>query len=113
VLNLLINAAQAIKEAGRDVESGVIDIRTEHAGKYVTIRVIDNGCGIPAENLPKLYDPFFTTRDVGGGTGQGLAIARSIVVDKHRGELSVASTVGQGAEFLVTLPIDGRHGAGG
>jgi PAS domain S-box-containing protein len=111
LLNLLVNAAQAIKEAGRDLDSGVIDIRTEQVGKHVSIRVSDNGCGIPAENLPKLYDPFFTTRDVGNGMGQGLAIARSIVVDKHRGELSVASTVGQGTEFLVTLPIEGRHGA--
>ena len=109
LLNLLVNAAQAIEEAGRDVESGVIHIRTEQAGRYVTICISDNGCGIPAEHLPKLYDPFFTTRAVGKGRGQGLAIARSIVVDKHGGDLRVTSTVGKGSDFLVMLPIEGRH----
>lgn len=111
LLNILVNAAQAIEEAGRNVEGGVIDIRTEQAGAYVQIYIRDNGCGIPADNFPKLYDPFFTTRDVGKGKGQGLAIARSIVVDKHRGELSFTSDLGRGTEFLVTLPIEGRLGA--
>ncbi len=72
------------------------------------IRVSDNGCGVPAENLSKLYDPFFTTKEVGRGTGQGLAISHSIVVDKHGGEISVASEVGVGTEFTVRLPIAGR-----
>jgi signal transduction histidine kinase len=70
--------------------------------------VSDNGCGVPEENLTKLYDPFFTTKEVGRGTGQGLAISHSIVVDKHGGDISVRSQVGVGTEFTVRLPIGGR-----
>jgi signal transduction histidine kinase len=65
---------------------------------------------VPEENLTKLYDPFFTTKEVGRGTGQGLAISHSIVVDKHGGEISVESQVGVGTEFTVRLPIAGRAG---
>jgi signal transduction histidine kinase len=72
------------------------------------ICVRDNGCGVPEENLTKLYDPFFTTKEVGRGTGQGLAISHSIVVDKHGGEINVSSRVGVGTEFIVRLPIAGR-----
>ena len=111
-LNLIVNAAHAIEDAGRGVDTGVISVTTRLAGADVIIRIGDNGCGIPPENLTKLYDPFFTTKEVGRGTGQGLAIARSIVVDKHGGDLSVASTVGSGTEFMLTLPIQGPRGAG-
>ncbi len=72
------------------------------------IRISDNGCGVPPENLSKLFDPFFTTKEVGRGTGQGLAITHSIVVDKHGGEISVKSDVGIGTEFTLRLPIGGR-----
>ena len=106
-LNLIVNAAHAIEDAGRNIETGVIKIRTELSDDCVVIRISDNGCGIPPENLAKLYEPFFTTKEVGRGTGQGLAIARSIVVGKHGGELSVSSTVGSGSEFTLRLPIRG------
>ena len=106
-LNLIVNAAHAIEDAGRDTETGVIKIRTELSDDCVVIRISDNGCGIPPENLAKLYEPFFTTKEVGRGTGQGLAIARSIVVGKHGGELSVGSAVGSGSEFTLRLPIRG------
>lgn len=106
-LNLIVNSAHAIEDAGRTVETGVIAIDTHRDGAHIVIRIRDNGCGIPAENLTKLYDPFFTTKEVGRGTGQGLAIARSIVVDKHGGEMRVSSTVGVGTEFTLTLPIGG------
>jgi PAS domain S-box-containing protein len=106
-LNLIVNAAHAIEDAGRNIETGVIKIRTELSDDCVVIRISDNGCGIPPENLAKLYEPFFTTKEVGRGTGQGLAIARSIVVGKHGGELSVGSTVGSGSEFTLRLPIRG------
>jgi len=109
-LNLIVNAAHAIKDAGKDVESGEITIRATQEGDVAVIRVSDNGCGVPAENLSKLYDPFFTTKEVGRGTGQGLAISHSIVVDKHGGEISVASEVGVGTQFTVRLPIAGRNG---
>jgi PAS domain S-box-containing protein len=106
-LNLIVNAAHAIEDAGRNIETGAIKIRTELSDDCVVIRISDNGCGIPPENLSKLYEPFFTTKEVGRGTGQGLAIARSIVVGKHGGELSVSSTVGNGSDFTLRLPIRG------
>jgi signal transduction histidine kinase len=106
-LNLIVNAAHAIEDAGRNFETGAIEIHTVQADDCVVIRISDNGCGIPPENLAKLYEPFFTTKEVGRGTGQGLAIARSIVVGKHGGELSVGSSVGSGTEFTLRLPIRG------
>ena len=109
-LNLIVNAAHAIKDAGKDIDSGEIKIRLSAEGDEAVIRVSDNGCGVPAENLSKLYDPFFTTKEVGRGTGQGLAISHSIVVDKHGGEISVSSEFGFGTEFTVRLPIAGRNG---
>jgi PAS domain S-box-containing protein len=109
-LNLIVNAAHAIKDAGKDVDAGEIKISLAAEGKDAVIRVSDNGCGVPPENLSKIYDPFFTTKEVGRGTGQGLAISHSIVVDKHGGEISVASDLGVGTEFTVRLPIAGRSG---
>jgi PAS domain S-box-containing protein len=107
-LNLIVNAAHAIKDAGKDVDNGEITIRLAAEGDQAVICVSDNGCGVPEENLTKLYDPFFTTKEVGRGTGQGLAISHSIVVDKHGGDISVRSQVGVGTEFTVRLPIGGR-----
>jgi PAS domain S-box-containing protein len=107
-LNLIVNAAHAIHDAGRDVNTGEIKIRTALDGDAVIIRISDNGCGVAPENLSKLYDPFFTTKEVGRGTGQGLAISHSIVVDKHGGHIGVTSAVGAGTEFTVRLPVAGR-----
>jgi PAS domain S-box-containing protein len=107
-LNLVVNAAHAIHDAGRDVETGEIHISTELAGDLAVIRIRDNGCGIPEEHLSKVYDPFFTTKEVGRGTGQGLSIARAILVEKHCGSIDVTSRVGAGTEFVLSLPIAGR-----
>ncbi len=104
-LNLIVNAAHAIHDAGKDLTTGQIHISTALEGATVVIRVRDNGCGIPVEHLSRVYDPFFTTKEVGRGTGQGLAITRSIIVDKHAGDVSVASTVGVGTEFTLRLPV--------
>ena len=68
-------------------------------------RLEDNGCGIEPENLDKIFDPFFTTKEVGKGTGQGLAISRSIVVDRHGGALDVHSIVGTGTRFTIRMPV--------
>src|ERR1035438_6767462 len=87
-LNLIVDAAHAIQDAARDVSTGEIRISTAALEDAVIVRISDNGCGIAAENVTKIYDPFFTTKEVGRGTGQGLAIARSIIVDKHGGELT-------------------------
>jgi two-component system NtrC family sensor kinase len=107
-LNLIVNAAHAIQDAGKDVTTGRIRVSTALDGDTALIRISDNGCGVPPENLSKLYDPFFTTKEVGRGTGQGLAITHSILVDKHGGDISVQSTVGLGTEFTLRLPTGGR-----
>jgi len=107
-LNLIVNAAHAIQDAQKDPSTGEIKISTAVAEDTVVIRISDNGCGIPPENLAKVYDPFFTTKEVGRGTGQGLAITHSILVDKHGGDISVSSQMGVGTEFTLRLPIGGR-----
>jgi PAS domain S-box-containing protein len=108
-LNLIVNAAHAIQDSGKDANSGCITISTRAAGKSVEIAIADNGCGIAPANLEKIFDPFFTTKTVGRGTGQGLAITRSIVNDKHGGQIDVHSTPGVGTRFVVRLPVHGRQ----
>jgi PAS domain S-box-containing protein len=108
LLNLIVNAAHAIEQSGKDAASGRITISTAVDGPSVAIVIADNGCGIPAENLEKIFDPFFTTKEVGRGTGQGLGIARSIVVEKHGGSIDVHSAVGAGTRFTLKLPLGGR-----
>jgi signal transduction histidine kinase len=73
--------------------------------RFVVIRITDNGTGIPLEVKKQIFDPFFTTKPVGVGTGLGLAIAHSIVVEQHGGNLTCISELGQGAEFVIELPI--------
>jgi two-component system, NtrC family, sensor kinase len=107
-LNLIVNAAHAIAESGKDASTGRMIITTESTGTEVVISIEDNGCGIPAENIEKVFDPFFTTKPVGRGTGQGLAIARSIVVEKHLGSIDIKSGVGEGTCFILRLPVAGR-----
>jgi PAS domain S-box-containing protein len=107
VLNVLVNAAQAIgaTAAERGDAKGHIRIRTSVAGEHGCIEITDDGPGIPAAIQSRVFDPFFTTKDVGKGTGQGLAIARSIVVDKHGGRIELASEPGAGTTFRILLPI--------
>ncbi len=107
-LNLIVNAAHAIQDAGKDSSTGVICINTSVVDDVVEISISDNGCGIPQENLDKIYDPFFTTKEVGRGTGQGLAITRSIIIEKHAGAIRANSTIGVGTQFTLCLPIN-RH----
>jgi len=106
-LNLLVNAAHAIGEAVNGTgEKGRIRVRTVSEGGTVLVTISDTGCGIPEANRAKVFDPFFTTKEVGRGTGQGLAIARSVVVDRHKGTLTFESEVGKGTTFYVRLPVD-------
>lgn len=105
-LNLMINAAHAITDAGRS-ERGQIRVRTALEGERVVIQISDNGCGIPDAIQHRIFDPFFTTKEVGRGTGQGLTLARSVIVDKHKGSLSFESKVGQGTTFTIVLPVAG------
>jgi signal transduction histidine kinase len=106
VLNLLINAAHAIGDvvAGTG-ELGVITLRTRCSGDFVEISIGDSGTGIPESIRDKIFDPFFTTKSVGVGTGQGLAIARSIIVNKHGGSLRFESEHGKGTTFYIRLPL--------
>ena len=97
-INLVMNATQAV---GKD---GVISIKTEELDESVKIHVADNGCGISPDNLTKLFQPFFTTKEVGSGTGLGLAISHGIV-EKHNGSISVESKEGEGTTFTVELPL--------
>lgn len=111
MLNLVINAAHAIAEkqrAGGSSEKGTITVSTRRDGDWVEIRVADTGTGIPESIRAKVFDPFFTTKEVGRGTGQGLAIARSVVRDKHGGTIDFETELGRGTTFVVRLPI-GRN----
>ncbi|WP_164842626.1 two-component system sensor histidine kinase NtrB [Actinoplanes solisilvae] len=107
VLNLLINAAHAIDAAGRG--RGEIRVSTRREGHEVVIEVADTGTGVPPEIADKLFDPFFTTKQVGQGTGQGLPLIRSLVVDRHQGSISFTSEPGVGTIFTVRLPVDARY----
>ncbi len=106
VLNILVNAAHAIEDVVRGTDSrGRITIRTSREDDNVLIAIGDTGGGIPPEILSRIFDPFFTTKEVGKGTGQGLAIARTIVHENHRGDITVDTAVGEGTTFSIRLPI--------
>ena len=107
ILNLIINAAHAIGDRVQGSGAlGRIRVRSWLERDRVVISISDTGGGIPEEIRTRIYDPFFTTKAVGKGTGQGLAIARS-VVEKHGGELSFESEMGVGTTFFIKLPVDG------
>lgn len=107
-LNLLVNAAHAVADKKKRTGAcGRIVVRTAQSGSDVLVTITDDGCGIPEAARSRIFEPFFTTKEVGRGTGQGLALARAIVVDKHRGELTFDSELGVGTTFRVRLPIAG------
>jgi|GEM_PF-1771072 PAS domain S-box-containing protein len=110
-LNIIVNAAHAVSDAVLDKKGamGTINIttRTVHIADkdYAEIRIFDSGTGIRPEVLPRIFDPFFTTKQFGKGTGQGLAIAHGIVVEKHKGTLECESSLGVGTTFIIRLPV--------
>ncbi len=113
VMNLVVNAAHAIADAthnGADGK-GTITIRTRYDGPDAEIRVEDTGVGIPEDIRSRVFDLFFTTKEVGRGTGQGLALTHAIVADKHGGTIRFETEVGRGTTFIVRLPIEGRADA--
>jgi len=108
ILNLVVNGAHAIAEkVGEGNGRGRITIETYREGDEVVVAVSDTGCGIPEGIRNRIFDPFFTTKEVGRGSGQGLAIARTIVHEKHKGTLSLDSVPGKGTTFFVRLPVRG------
>jgi len=109
ILNLIVNAAHAIAEAvaKNSGAKGEITVSTRRDGDWVEIRVRDTGTGIPEEVQPSIFNPFFTTKAVGKGTGQGLAIAHAAIVQKHGGTISFETAMGVGTTFQIRLPIGG------
>ncbi len=108
-LNLIINASQAIEDTLSATRTrGRISIRSWATPGDIFVSVSDDGCGIPSAIRESVFLPFFTTKEVGRGTGQGLAIAHSIVVEKHGGGLSFESEVGRGTIFTIRLPVGSR-----
>jgi signal transduction histidine kinase len=107
VLNLVVNSAHAISErkAQGDPSDGHITITIACPDQNAELRFTDNGAGIPEAIRNRVFDPFFTTKPVGVGTGQGLAIAYSTVVERHHGQITLESEVGLGTCFLVRLPL--------
>ncbi len=99
-LNMILNAAKAIKEQGE------ISVQTSFKGDCIVVSISDTGSGISEQNLKRMFDPFFTTADVGGGTGLGLTVCRDIV-KAHQGKIEVESTLGQGTRFSIFLPVVG------
>jgi PAS domain S-box-containing protein len=108
VLNLIINSAHAIsnvvQEGGK--EKGTITISTCREDGWARIAVADTGAGIPPEIKSRVFEPFFTTKAVGKGTGQGLALAHSVIVKRHQGQLWCESELGQGTTFFIRLPLE-------
>ncbi|MEG3873516.1 ATP-binding protein [Microcoleus sp. Z1_B5] len=106
-MNIIANAADALL-SNPNLRNNEIEILTEIAGvNQVVVKIRDNGNGIDPDAINKLFDPFFTTKPVGKGTGLGLSISYQII-EKHQGKIEVNSEIGQGAEFVIYLPIKAR-----
>lgn len=104
VLNLIVNSANAMSGDTSGMKS-ILTVRTRHEGSEAIIEVSDTGCGIPEEIQHRVFDPFFTTKGVGEGTGQGLSISYRIIVELHKGSMTLNSVVDQGTKFQIRLPI--------
>jgi signal transduction histidine kinase len=110
LINLLVNAAHAIADRHRPAGTrGTIRITTLLDGSDLLLSIADDGGGIPEKIRHRIFEPFFTTKPVGTGTGQGLSLVHSMIVDHHDGEITFTSDEGVGTTFLITLPIDGRR----
>jgi signal transduction histidine kinase len=106
LLNLVVNAAHAVGAAvGATGELGTITVRTRAEGDEAVIDVADTGCGIDPRLAHRVFEPFFTTKQAGSGTGQGLALASSLIVDRHSGSITFSSEPGAGTTFTVRLPV--------
>jgi two-component system NtrC family sensor kinase len=106
LVNLLVNAADAVQERNQKTyrNLGMITIKTRYDDANVYLVVSDTGNGINPDHINKIFNPFFTTKDVGKGTGQGLSITHDIIVEKHGGHVEVDTVLGQGTTFTISLP---------
>jgi PAS domain S-box-containing protein len=112
ILNLIVNAAHAIADVKQHISGlGRIHISTRLDARFAEIRVSDTGGGIPESIHEKVFDPFFTTKSVGKGTGQGLAIAHAVIVQKHNGTIHFESESGKGTTFVIRLPLESDGGS--
>lgn len=111
IINMVVNAAHSIEEKIKEgvYEKGLINISTYAEGGQFVIKICDNGNGIPKPIQEKIYDPFFTTKEVGKGTGQGLSLVYSVIVDKHKGSINFETEQGKGTTFYISIPIDGTE----
>jgi len=106
VLNIVVNAAHAIAEqVGASNRRGLITVRTRLQDDDIVISISDTGGGIPEAIREKIFDPFFTTKEVGKGTGQGLGVVHSVVVEKHQGHIDVETEPGVGTTFHLRIPV--------
>jgi len=106
ILNLINNAFYAVTEKKKQLDDGyepIVSVSTKKANDKIEIRVKDNGNGIPQKILDKIFQPFFTTKPTGQGTGLGLSLSYDIV-KAHGGELKVETKEGEGSEFIIYLP---------
>ena len=107
-LNLLVNAAHAIADVVKQTDKkGRIRVETKTEGEFVVVTIGDTGAGIPEGIRDRIFEPFFITKQVGKGTGQGLALVRAIIVEKHSGSLTFASEMGKGTTFSIRIPTQG------
>ena len=107
ILNIIINAVHAIEDVvgSHPGVKGKIKVTTRNCGKWAEIGISDTGPGIPKDIRSKIFNPFFTTKEVGKGTGQGLNIAHSVVVNKHGGTIRFESRIEKGTVFIIRLPV--------
>lgn len=111
LLNLIVNAAHAIEETfakqKNQKDQGRITVTTRQDGKWAEIRVSDTGSGIPQDIRDQIFNPFFTTKEVGKGTGQGLSISHDIIVKKHHGAITFETEEDKGTTFIIRIPVAG------
>ena len=108
ILNIVINAAHAVADVVKEDAAGgkgKISVSTRRDGKSVEVRISDTGTGIPKNIRKRIFEPFFTSKEVGVGTGQGLAIAHSVIVLKHGGTLDLETEMGKGTTFIIRMPL--------
>jgi signal transduction histidine kinase len=114
VLNMVVNAAQAIADDPRPrsgTSLGLIRIATRRTASDFVITITDDGPGMTPQVRDRVFNPFFTTKQVGKGTGQGLSLAHAVIVTKHRGRIDLVTAPGQGATFTLQLPLEQDIGA--
>lgn len=105
IMHFINNSVLSMAEGDQTKKLSII-ISTSTKADWAVIEVEGNGPGIPKDIKNNIFDPFFTTREVGTGTGLGLSVSHAIIVDKHKGSIRVESDPGQGAKFIIELPLN-------